>query len=478
MAAANGAPEETTEGKAALGLWACIALVVGNVIGVGIFTLPASLAQFGGLALAGWLLTAAGALVLALVFARLARLVPDAGGPYAYSRAGYGDFAGFIIAWGYWIGLWASVAALAVGLMNYVSAGARAAGANAALSGAIAIGGLWLMTWFNLRGVQGAGRFQTITTALKLIPLIAIGTVGLFAANWSNFAPVVPPAYPSMFSAVAAAAALTMYSFLGIESATVMSDNVNQPSRTIPRATVIGTLVTAIVYILSTIGVMGALPPETLATSPAPYADAAAAIWGPWASFIVTIGVVIAGVGALNGFIMLQGHVPLAAAQDRLFPARFARVSGTGVPAFGYICSSLLATIVLLVYYAGLASGTNELVDAYNAIILLATFTTLVPYAFCTMAELLVYYQDRPRFSGQRLRGAGLVAALAFAFSFLTIVGSGAQTALYGFASLLLGVPVYVFMRKAEPSRPQQVSDDTSAAMPLVISEPVGAPLD
>ena len=144
------------------------------------------------------------------------------------------------------------------------------------------------------------------------------------------------------------------------------------------------------------------------------------------------------------------------------------------------VCSSLLATVVLLVYYAGLASGAKELVDAYNAIILLATFTTLVPYAFCTMAELLVYYQDRPRFSGQRLRGAGLVAGLAFAFTFLTIVGSGAQTALYGFASLLLGVPVYVWMRKAEASSAsrQQVPDDTPSEMPVVISGPIGAALD
>src|SRR3954447_17363291 len=282
MAATEVAPEKA-DSKSSLGLWACIALVVGNVIGVGIFTLPASLAPFGGLALVGWLLTASGALVLALVFARLARLIPEAGGPYAYTRAGYGDFAGVLIAWGYWIGLWASVAALAVGLMNYVGAGARAAGASAALSGAIAIAGLWVMTWFNLRGVSGAGRFQTVTTALKLIPLIAIGTVGLFSANWSNFAPIVPPAYPSTFSAVAAAAALTMYSFLGIESATVMADNVHDPSRTIPRATVIGTLVTAIVYILSTVGVMGPLPPDALAASAAPYADAATIIWGPWA---------------------------------------------------------------------------------------------------------------------------------------------------------------------------------------------------
>jgi APA family basic amino acid/polyamine antiporter len=456
-----------------------MALVVGNVIGVGIFALPASLAPFGGLALAGWVLTAAGAIVLALIFARLAQLIPKAGGPYAYTRTGFGDFAGFLIAWGYWIGLWASVAALGVGTMNYVGASVSALGANAALSGAIAIGGLWLITWFNLRGVQGAGLFQTITTVLKLIPLIAIGTIGLFSANWSHFAPTVPPEYPSTFRAVVAAAALTMYSFLGIESATVMADNVKEPSRTIPRATVIGTVVTATVYILSTTGVMGALSPAELAGSAAPFSDAAAVIWGPWAAVIVTIGVVIAGVGALNGFILLQGHVPMAAAQDRLFPARFAKLSRTGVPAFGCVCSSLLATVVLLVYYGGLASGTKSLVDAYNSIILLATFTTLVPYAFCTMAELLLYVQDRPRFSGRRLRGAGPIAAAAFVFSFLTIVGSGGQTALLGFASLLLGLPIYVWMRRADASTAHEPAglDAGPVIAPEITAMPSAPPL-
>jgi basic amino acid/polyamine antiporter, APA family len=462
--------------RARLGLWSCMALVVGNVIGVGIFALPASLAAFGGLALAGWLLTASGALVLALVFARLSQLVPKAGGPYAYTRAGFGDFTGFLIAWGYWIGLWSSVAALAVGTMNYVGAGARAAGMDAVLAGAIAIGGLWLVTWFNLRGVEGAGRFQMITTVLKLIPLVAIGTIGLLAADWSYFAPIVPDAYPSAFSAVVAAAALTMYSFLGIESATIIADNVDQPTRTVPRATVLGTLVTAVVYIMSTIGVMGALPPAALGASAAPYADAAAALWGPWAATVVTIGVVIAGVGALNGFVLLQGHVPMAAAQDRLFPARFARRSRTGVPAFGCVFSSLLATAVLLVYYGGLSSGATGLVEAYNTIILLATFTTLVPYAFCAVAELLVYFQDRPRYSGRRLRGAAPIAALAFAFAFLTIVGSGAQTVLYGFAFLLLGVPVYVWMRKVEAAaRPEPAGDDAPAVVPEVDDSPAPA---
>jgi APA family basic amino acid/polyamine antiporter len=195
---------------------------------------------------------------------------------------------------------------------------------------------------------------------------------------------------------------------------------------------------------------MGILPPEALAASLAPYSDAAAAIWGPWAALAVTIGVVVSGVGALNGFILLQGHVPRAAAEDRLFPARFARISRNGVPAFGCVVSSLLATVILLAYYGGLSSGATGLVDAYNTIILLATFTTLVPYAFCAMAELLIYFRDPPQFSGRRLRSAGVIAAAGFAFSFLTIIASGAQTVLYGFAFLLLGVPIYTWMRKGE----------------------------
>ena len=188
MAATDVAPE-SSEGQARLGLWACMALVVGNVIGVGIFTLPASLAAFGGLASSAGCSLRRGARPGAGL-RRLSQLVPEAGGPYAYTRAGYGDFTGFLIAWGYWIGLWASVA-LAVGLMNYLTAAPVPQGRG--LAGAIAIVGLWLMTWFNLRGVKGAGHFQTITTVLKLIPLVAIGTVGLFSANWSNFAPIVPP---------------------------------------------------------------------------------------------------------------------------------------------------------------------------------------------------------------------------------------------------------------------------------------------
>jgi len=437
-------------GRRGLGFWALTSLVVGNVIGSSIFLLPSLLAPFGGLAIVSWLITSAGALLLALAFARLAAQVPKAGGPYAYTRVAFGNFAGFLIAWGYWIGLWASVAAVAVGTLSYIGVLIPPVANNLTLSGAIAIGMVWVLTLVNLRGVSGAGRLQTITTVLKLIPLVAIGTLGLLSINWSHFAPIVPPQYPSTFSAIVGATAITLFSYLGIESATVPADDVEDPVRNIPRATVVGTVIVAAVYIFSTIGVLGALPPETLAASSAPYAAAAAAIWGNWAALIVTLGAIISGFGALNGFILLQGQVPMAVARDRLFPARFGRLSKAGVPAFGCVVSSILATLVLFTNYGGRGGGVGGLTDVYNTILLLATFTTLVPYAFCAMAELLLALR-RPadaQANSRRLGITAMIGILAFAFSFLCIIGAGAETALKGFLGLLIGLPVYVWIQR------------------------------
>lgn len=450
-ASAPTTPESVTSTDAArrpgLGFWALTALVIGNVIGSSIFVLPSLLAPFGGLAIVSWLITSAGAILLALVFAKLASEVPKAGGPYAYTRLAFGDFAGFIIAWGYWIGLWGSVAAVAVGTLSYVGALFPAVAQSMPLSGAVAIGSIWLLTLVNLRGVQSAGALQSITTILKLVPLVAIGTLGLLHVNWTHFTPTIPEGYPSLTSAIIGATAITLFSFLGIESATVPADDVEEPKRNIPRATVVGTVVVAAVYIMSTIGVMGALPPTVIAGSPAPYAEAASAMWGGWAYLLVTIGAVISGLGALNGFILLQGQVPMAAAQDRLFPARFAKLSKAGVPAFGCVVSTALAAAILFAHFFG-RSAAGGLMDAYNGIILVATFTTVVPYAFCAMAALLLggpQQDDRPR---RGVSSTVLIGCLAFAFAFMAVIGGGAETALKGFAALLAGVPVYVWLQR------------------------------
>jgi arginine deiminase len=250
----------------------------------------------------------------------------------------------------------------------------------------------------------------------------------------------------SPFAAVTAVASLTLWAFLGVESATIPADDVENPSKTIPRATVLGTLVTALVYILSFVAVMGIVPLAQLAKSSAPYADAAGLIWGRWAFYAVTIGAVISCLGNLNGFTLIQGQVPMAAVQDNLFPKIFGSMSKQGVPWFGVAISSVLVTLLLVFNY----SGSSSLVQIFTFIILLATLTTLVPYAFCAMAELLLLIQHRSEFSPRRLIGSSVIGIVAFIYSVWTVYGAGAQTVLLGFLLLLLGLPAYVWLRKQQ----------------------------
>lgn len=428
-----------------LGLIAATALVVGNMIGSGVFLLPSSLAPYGTLSLAGWAITTVGAILLALVFAKLSQLVTGAGGIYAYTRTAFGDFAGFWIAWGYWIALWAGNAAITVACVGYLAAFWPALNQNNLLAGGVAIGLVWLMTLVNLRGVRLAGQVQTLTTVIKLLPLLAVATIGLLwfnQANPSHWAPSA--AEPNWWVAIQSIVALTLWSFLGLESASVASDTVERPTVTVPRATIIGTLLVAAVYILSSLAIIGAVPGGQLAQSTFPFADAARAMWGDWAFYAVAAGAAISCLGALNGFTLITAQVSLATAQDRLFPAPFAEKSAADVPAFGLIVPAVLVSAMLIFNY----SGSQGAVAIFNFIILLATLTTLLPYAFCAMAELVIFFSDRRRFSGQRLTGSIIIAALAFIYSIVAIIGSGASSVLWGLVLMLLGLPVYVWMRR------------------------------
>ena len=425
--------------RGTLGFWMCTALVVGNMIGSGVFLLPASLAPYGGISIIGWVITAVGAMLLALVFARLSRLVPKAGGPYAYTQYGFGDFAAFLVAWGYWISIWAGNAAISIAFTGYLGVFLPGITRSALLSAGTALTAVWLLTWINSRGVRNAGIVQVITTALKLVPLAAVGLIGLLYLRIDNFIPFNLSG-GSGFSAITATATLTLWAFLGLESATIPSGEIKDPEKTIPRATIVGTLLTAIVYILGTVAVMGVIPPEILATSTAPFADAASLMWGGWASYAVAAGAAISCFGALNGWILLQGQLPLAVEADGLFPRLFGRVGSRGTPTTGLIVSSLLITILVGMNF------TRSLVELYTFIILLATLTTLIPYVFSTAAELIIYVRERERFEGRRLWGAATIAVLALGYSLWAITGIGMEALIWGAVLLLGGVPVYLFL--------------------------------
>lgn len=427
----------TSPAPRALGLLACTALVVGNMVGSGVFLLPASLAAFGPIAIAGWVVTSLGSIALALVFGRLATQVPRTGGPYAYTREAFGDFAGFLVAWGYWITLWAGNAGVAVAFTGYVGFFAPAVGTTPLLGLVVALAAIAVLTLVNIQGVGAAGAVQIVTTALKLVPLLAIAILGLAWIEPAHYRPVNVSAL-SWPAAVAATAALTLWAFLGLESATVPAGEVDRPETTIPRATVLGTSFAAVLYVLVTIVAMGLLPNDSLRGSTAPLADAAQVIWGGLAGAVVAAGAVVSTFGTLNGFTLLAGQVPYAAAQDGVFPRAFARRSRRGTPAFALIVSNLLAGLLVAM------SFSRGLVDAFTFIILLATLAALLPYLLCAAADLMLMIRDPERVPAGAMPRLATIAAVAFVYAFGAIYGAGQEVVFWGFLLLLAGIPFYL----------------------------------
>ncbi len=428
--------------KQKIGLWTGTSLVVGNMVASGIFMLPATLASYGSLSLLAWLLSGTGAICLALVYAWLSKIMPLAkGGPYAYVRESLGHFAGFQVAWIYWISIWCTNAALAIACTSYLTTFFPVLGNSTLAAALTCLGMIWFLTWLNTTGIRNAGRMQLITTILKIIPLLMIGIGGLFYIQASHFSDF-NRSETSVLSAILTTTTLTFFAFTGLECATIPSTEMDQPEKNIPKATVYGTSIGTIIYILITMSVMGILPPEILVQSKAPLADAANEIWGGWARYLVGAGAIISTFGGLNGWILMQGQIPAAAAADQLLPRIFARENKSKTPVFSLVASSLLVSALIFMNFQ------KSLASAFEFAILLSTLAILIPYLFSVIAFLI------------RGRAPGLmkwkpihliVAALAFIFSVIAVIGSGAEIVYLGFLLLIAGLPVYAWMKAAKP---------------------------
>jgi len=430
------------EEKGKIGFWISTSLVVGNMTGSGIFLLPAALAIYGGISIFGWLYTVAGSLFLALVFSRLSRIIKKAGGPYAYAREGFGNFSGFLVAWGYWISIWCGNAAIAVAGVGYLSVFIPVLKENRLLAAAAAISAIWLFTFVNTKSIRKVGFTQLITTILKILPLILLGSFGLLFFDKNHFIPFNLSIKPD-FQAVTSTAALTLWAFLGLESATIPSDKVKYPTRTIPRATIAGMLFTALLYISSTVAVMGIISPADLEHSAAPFADAAEIAFGKWASIFVATGASIACFGALNGWILLQGQIPLAASRDKLLPGLFKKTSKKGIPVAGLIIASVLASILVGINF------TRGLVGMFSFIIMLSTLSCLLPYLFSSLTEIAMHLRKKYLLTESKLVAAISVSIPAFFYSLWAISGLELTVIFWGIILLAAGVPVYLIHKSA-----------------------------
>ncbi len=431
-----------------MGFWMALALVVGSMIGSGVFLLPASLAPLGWNSVLGWLVTIAGTLCMAAVFARLARAFPSAGGPYAFTREAFGRPPAFMVAWAYWISLWTGNAAIAIAAVSYLSRLVPGLADMASL-GAVAI--VWLLTAINLRGVRAVGGVQMVTTVLKLVPLVAVFGIAAVVLTTASPSPLAPfDAGDLSLGQVNTAAILALWAMLGIETATVPADKVRDPERTVPRATLIGTALAGAIYLFVCSAVVLMLPADQTAQSAAPFADFVARyVGGDWALLVAAAGA-ISALGALNGWILVQAEVPHAMAKDGVMPSPMARSSPTGAPVVAHLVSSGLLTAAVLLNYSRSMAGLFEFM------ILLSSAITLVMYVGVALAAARLIA------GGRLVAGLGFraIVLVAFVYSVWTVFGAGLEAVGWGAALVLAGLPLYLFMVKSGPA--QQPAKETA----------------
>jgi basic amino acid/polyamine antiporter, APA family len=437
-------PSSSATGR--FGLATAIALIVGSIIGVGIFNLPTSLAAYGPISLVSMGLTTIGALAIARLFASLSRRMPAPGGPYAYARVAFGNKLGFANAWSYWITAWAGNAAIAVGWVLYVEEFVNK-DHDRFFSVLLVLVGLWIPAVINLSGVKNMGAVQVITTVLKFAALLFMSTVGLFYIKSANFTPWNVSGEGAV-AAIGGGMAIALFSYLGVEVAAVAAAKVRDPDRNVPRATILGTLACAVVYMLSLTAVFGIVPTGKLADANAPFSVAMNTMFGgTWTGHVMAIAVIISGFGALNGWTMICAEMPLAAAKDGLFPERFKALSRSGVPAFGIIAATVLASVAMVINYLGSNGET-----VFTTLVLMTGITAAIPYGFSALAQIKWRLADRRAMQTPRFARDMTVAVVSAIFSVLFVYYSrntGHSFWVYwapflmAGGALLLGIPVY-----------------------------------
>ena len=422
-----------------IGFWTCTALVVGNTIGMGIFLLPASLAPYGFNATIGWGITVLGCICLARVFARLARELAHADGPYGYVRSTLGDLPAFLAMWCYWVSVWITNAALATGVVAYL----RAAFPELAplQPSLFALGLLWTFVAINLLGVRSGGGVQLVTTALKLLPMLAIALLGAWMLVDSPHAYVAhPPTQPITLADSMAAGTIALFAMLGIESATVPASKVENPGRTIPRATLVGTLLTAAIYLIVSTVPLLLIPSQELAASPAPFALLMDRFVGDGFGRWLALFVVVSGLGALNGWTLLGGEMTRTMADNGTLPAFLSRNNRHGAPVFALLITGLLASAMILMNYS------KSLVSGFTVMSQVVTAANLPLYLCCSIA-LAVLWKRGKRLDDKGVRGLLAVAVLGTAYTVFAFVGMGHEAFMMALVLAACGLPLYIFMR-------------------------------
>jgi len=408
-----------------LGLVGAVALVMGNMIGSGIFLLPQSLAPYGWNAVGGWVVTIAGAVCLAHVLAAISSRHPRAIGPAELVEHAFGPLAGFLIGFAYWISVWAGCATIAIAAVSYLSSFVPVLGQYPALS---SVGVIWLVTLVNLVGVRAAGGFQLVTLLLKLVPLaVVIGLIALLLVERGGEA--LPPIEGVSLGSVNAAAAIALWAMIGFEAACAASAKIADPQRNVARATMIGAALTGLIYLLVCSGISLMLPIDAVAASEAPFALFVATFWSPGPAALIGLFIAVGAIGTVNGWTLVQAELPAEMARRGTMPGWFGGALANGVHHRGLLLSSALASLLVL------SNSSRTMGGLFTFMALLTTAVTLWLYLACAAAAL-------------RQRLALPTAIAGGAFGIWSLVGAGWEATSLSLLLMATGLPLYRWTRR------------------------------
>lgn len=428
--------------KRELGLSAATAIVVGNMMGSGVFTSPQTLAQVANpfTNILAWIITGIGSVLLALSFANLGTRYPETGGPIVYAEKAYGKFVAFLIAWTFWIGSWIGNAAIITAIIRYITVFFPDVANNNLLSFVISSAILWIFTFINCLGVKQAGYIGIISTVLKLgviVVFIIIAMIGFNPEYLKSYSSVEVQGLNTLPSAIA----VTLWSFIGLESAAISGGEIKNPETNIKRSTFLGTVFVAIIYLMISVLAMGTLPQAELAQSSAPIAAIINKVTGAtWGGSFIAIGIIISAVGAISGWVLTTARLSFAAGQDGFFPSFFASIHPKyQTPYISLIVTGMSTNLILILNYV------STLTKAFDFMVNLATLSFIPAYALTAGAEILLTIKKDVPLSLGGFLSHSFFSLIAFAYSIYIIYGSGAESAMWVFILMFVGIPFYIY---------------------------------
>lgn len=403
--------------KNKIGLVPATLMVAGNMMGSGVFMLPANLAGIGSIAIFGWLITVVGAIALGLTFAKLTEIDTAAGGPYAYSRKAFGDYMGYQTNLVYWLANVIGNVGLAVAGLGYLTPFFPAL-KDPLVMALAQIAVIWFFTYANILGPRVVGRMQGITTTVALFPIIGVAIFGWWWFNMDTYMAGWNVTGESNMTALGMTLNFTLWAFIGVESASVSTAVVKNPARNVPIATVVGVLLAAVCYVLSSSAIMGIIPSKELMVSSAPFSQAVSMALGSTAGKIVALCAAVGCLGSLAGWTLLVGQTAQAAANDGLFGNIFAKVNKRGVPAAGL---AIVAGIMTLQVLATMSPTASE---QFGKIASIAVIMTLLPYIYSSVAIKILGKEKMNEKQELFYTLVGLAGAL---YSMAAMIGSNSE---------------------------------------------------